>query len=171
MKNLKFHLFAFCLFLIMAAVIILSFVAVGTEAVADTIPAITEPCEMSTEELAEALGGDLAAYAEAFLQAERMTTEPDGSCVNAAFLGAVARLESGNGKSKIAKNKNNLFGWKRHGEYQRFVSKEACIIITAQKIKKHYIDHGRTTIQSIGERYCDEEWSEIVAKMYGGMYQ
>lgn len=146
--------------------VVLAILLLSTETAAATIPAITEPCGMTAEELDEHLKGDLIGYAASFLQAE----EDYG--INACFLASVAGLESGWGRSKVAKNKNNLFGWtKNSGGYKEFDSYENCIDWCSWKIKKNYIDKGRTTIASIGEKYCDEEWSEIVTKIYGGMYK
>lgn len=144
----------------------LAILLLSTETVAATIPAITEPCGMTAEELDEHLKGNLVGYAVAFLQAE----EDYG--INACFLASVAGLESGWGRSKVAKNKNNLFGWtKNGGGYKEFESFERCIDWCAWKIRKKYINNGLDTISKIAPIYCDEEWAEIVTEIYGGMYK
>ena len=124
---------------------------------------VTAPCEMSTEELSAVLKYELKEYAEEFLQAE----EDYG--INACFLAAVAAHESGWGQSDLAKNKNNLFGWKGKDSYKEFESPERCIDFVAWKLSKKYISKGLNTIDEIAPVYCNEEWAGYVKDIWGGL--
>ncbi|MBP9988002.1 MAG: glucosaminidase domain-containing protein [Ruminococcus sp.] len=138
---------------------------VGAKTFAAELPSITEPCGLTEEQLDERLKGELKGYAGAFLQAE------EDYEINACFLASVAALESGWGRSKVAQNKNNLFGWtKNGGGYKEFDSFEHCIDWCAWKIRKKYFNNGLDTIAEIAPVYCNEEWGECVKKIYGGIY-
>lgn len=85
--------------------------------------------------------------------------------VNAFFTLAVAKLESGNGKSKLATDKNNLFGMNAvdsnpyHAAFS-YPSKSASVNDFGKRIKKGYIDQGLTTLASINNKYSSSsEWS------------
>lgn len=85
--------------------------------------------------------------------------------VNAFFTLAVAKLESGNGKSKLAIDKNNLFGMNAvdsnpyHAAFS-YPSKSASVNDFGKRIKKGYIDQGLTTLASINNKYSSSsEWS------------
>lgn len=91
--------------------------------------------------------------------------------VNALFIISLAQHESGNGNSKIAKYKNNLFGIgaydKNPYKYAKtFESKEDCILYFANMIKKNYFDkRNRKTAQKIGQIYAsDPAWATKLAK-------
>ena len=139
--------------------------SMGIKTFASTLPLITEPCGLTEEELDERLKGNLKGYAGAFLQAE------EDYEINACFLASVAALESGWGRSKVAENKNNLFGWTRNeGGYKEFESFEHCIDWCSWKIRKKYFNGGLDTIAEIAPVYCNEEWGEKVKEIYGGIY-
>ena len=99
------------------------------------------------------LQGDLAPLEDAFLQAEA------DHGVDAAFLAAVAALESGWGESELAREKNNLFGWRGADGYMAFDSKEDCIDFVARNMVKRYEDQ---SIEEIAKTYCPSHWSEWV---------
>ena len=124
---------------------------------------VTAPCGLSTEELEAVLKYDLKEYAEEFLQAE----EDYG--INACFLASIAALESGWGRSDLAKNKNNLFGWKGKDGYKEFESPERCIDFVAWKLSKKYINKGLDTIDKIAPVYCNEEWAGYLKDIWGGL--
>lgn len=138
------------------------------ESPAFEISSITSPCGLTAEEIDERLKGGLKGYGETFLQAERMTDDGE-KCVNALFLASVAALESGWGKSKIAQNKNNLFGWKGKDGWREFSSKENCILFVADRLKRNYIDCGLDTIAEIGPKYCDDNWIEHIQGIFWGL--
>ncbi len=117
---------------------------------------------MSKEELGEALKHDLKPYARAFLNAE----EDYG--INALFLASIAAHESGWGRSDLAKDKNNLFGWKGEEGFKEFESAEQCIDYVAWKISKKYINKGLDTLEKIGPVYCDEDWAGYIRDIWGG---
>ena len=95
---------------------------------------LLQKSNLTAEQLEEALYYRLADYAEVFIEAEEETG------VNAIFLASVAALESGWGRSKVAKNKNNLYGWTTDtGDYKTFESHEECIKFIAHKFKELYL--------------------------------
>lgn len=75
--------------------------------------------------------------------------------VNAAFIAAIARAESG-GKSKLARENNNLTGITNPGGhgFRKFKSVDECLEYTAKLIKTNYIDRNLTTIAQIHKKYC-----------------
>lgn len=75
--------------------------------------------------------------------------------VNAAFIAAIARAESG-GTSSLAKNNNNLTGITNPGGhgFRKFNSVDECLEYTAKLIKTNYIDKNLTTIAQIHKKYC-----------------
>lgn len=127
------------------------------------------PCGLTVQELESGLLGGLKPYAKAFLQAEEETG------VNAVFLAAVAALESGWGDSRIAQEKNNLFGWGGASGYMAFESKEACISKVAERIKALYLTpEGKYfngyTVQAVNERYnASWQWGKTVEQIMEGI--
>lgn len=91
------------------------------------------PSSLTAEELEKGLRYDLVDYANTFIQAEQETG------INAVFLASVSALESGWGRSDVANEYNNLFGWSSNNGYKHFESKEECILFVAHKIKELYL--------------------------------
>lgn len=94
--------------------------------------------------------------------------------MNAQFLCALAVHESAWGKSKIARDKNNLFGFGAADRApfrlaKRFNSKQECIDFVASYIKKNYLTpKGKYfrgfTLLDINKNYCsDRRWAEKIA--------
>ena len=109
---------------------------------------------------------------EAYIKAE------NESGVNAMFLVALSMIESGNGNSKLSKNKNNIFGYQAYdsdpyNSAKTFSSKEECIYEVASVISKKYLTEdgpyfgGGYTINHINKRYAtDPDWDiKIISKM------
>ncbi len=95
------------------------------------------------------------------------------SGVNAYALTAIALHESGFGKSKIAKQKYNLFGFQAYDNsaYQSakaFDSYEQGIFHVADYLKKNYLSvdgkyYNGTTLSAIGKNYAtDPKWAQKV---------
>ncbi|TJY44024.1 hypothetical protein E5161_01095 [Cohnella pontilimi] len=86
--------------------------------------------------------------------------------INAYFTIAVMRLESGNGKSRVAKTRNNLFGLNSSNGtgYLRFKTKVASVEKFGQLISGNYIGKGYTTIEKIAKKYCpaNPKWPSLV---------
>ncbi len=108
-------------------ILLLTLVFNGATAYAFQNLDLTTKSELSAEELAKGLRGELKNYAEAFVEAE------ENYGVNALFLAAVSAWESGWGKSCF--RPNNIFGWSG----KSFSSKEECIDFVASKIAEHYL--------------------------------
>ncbi|MGO4106157.1 glucosaminidase domain-containing protein [Paenibacillus sp. YAF4_2] len=89
--------------------------------------------------------------------------------INAYFTIAVMKLESGNGKSTLAKKKNNLFGLNAidSDKYNRafsFETKGDSVRKFGQLLAKNYVDKGFTTIDKIARKYCpsNPKWASLV---------
>lgn len=89
--------------------------------------------------------------------------------INALFTIAVMKLESGNGSSRLAKNKNNLFGLNATGKdaHKRafsFETKGDSVRKFGQLLSKNYVGKGYTTIEKIATKYCpaNSKWSGLV---------
>ncbi|WP_256758037.1 glucosaminidase domain-containing protein [Cohnella sp. WQ 127256] len=89
--------------------------------------------------------------------------------INALFTIAVMKLESGNGSSRLAKNKNNLFGLNAsgkdaHNRAYSFETKGDSVRKFGQLLAKNYVGKGYTTIEKISTKYCpaNSKWSGLV---------
>lgn len=88
--------------------------------------------------------------------------------INAFFTLAVAKLESGNGQSRIARDKNNLFGMNAvdsnpyHAAFT-YNSKAHSILDFGERLNRNYIQQGLTTLQSINNKYSSSSaWASKV---------
>jgi uncharacterized protein YgiM (DUF1202 family) len=98
--------------------------------------------------------------------------------INAYFTIAVMKLESGNGKSSIAKNKNNLFGLNAiDGNASKkafsFKSKGDSIRKFGQLISYHYLGKGYTTVEKVSKKYCqaNPKWTGLVTNIMNSDYK
>lgn len=89
--------------------------------------------------------------------------------INAYFTIAVMKLESGNGKSWLAKKKNNLFGLNAidGNKYNRafsFKTKGDSVRKFGQLLSRNYVNKGLTTIEKVARKYCpaNSKWSSLV---------
>lgn len=112
-------------------------------------------------------GTGMEGLGNAFVQAEQKYG------VNAWFLTSLAIHESAYGTSKIAQEKNNLFGFQAydHAPFENaatFNSKEASIDHVAKYLSEAYLTPGGTyyngvSIDGIGRRYAtDPQWANKV---------
>ena len=127
------------------------------------------PSAITAYELNQFLQGTaMQGLGEAFVNAELQTG------VNAMFLTSLAIHESAWGNSRIARDKNNMFGY---GAYDRspyesavhFGSKQEGIIFVANKLKQNYLlqsgkFHSGSTLPGVNVRYStDQGWSSKIA--------
>jgi len=97
--------------------------------------------------------------------------------INAYFTIAVMKLESGNGKSRLAKKKNNLFGLNATGGSNKnafyFESKEDCVEKFGQLLSKNYVKKGYTTIEKVAKKYCpaNPKWASLVKEIMKSDYK
>ena len=123
---------------------------------------VLSTCGLTEARLKKGLLGNLPEYAKYYLQAEAEYN------VNAVFLAAVSALESGWGKSYLAVNKNNLFGWKGGSSYRYFNSVEECIMHVAKYLRKNYLTPGGSyfngySVEAVGVVYCtSSSWASQV---------
>lgn len=89
--------------------------------------------------------------------------------INAYFTIAVMKLESGNGKSWIARKKNNLFGLNaidgdKYNKAFSFKTKGDSVRKFGQLLSKNYVGKGLKTIEKVAKKYCpaNSKWSSLV---------
>lgn len=86
--------------------------------------------------------------------------------INAEFLVAIAIIESGNGSSRAARQKNNFFGLMGKKGLLSFNSPQECIDYAARNLTKsdgYYFGRGRYTISQIARRYAtNKKWPSMV---------
>lgn len=144
---------------------------------------ITEIADVTAEELEKAVNtlkedNKLKGLGQFFIEAQEKYN------INAIMLVAIACLESAYGTSKLAIEKNNLFGLKANDEYRDdpskygdyFSTKEDCIDYAAHKLRYQYLEldenadwcyrNGATDIFSIGELWCSNpEWGDYIVDL------
>src|SRR5690606_7547995 len=97
--------------------------------------------------------------------------------INAYFTIAVMKLESGNGKSRLARDKNNLFGLNATGgsnsKAYSFETKSDSVHKFGSLIAKSYIGKGYTTIEKIAKKYCppNPKWASLVKNIMNRDYK
>lgn len=137
---------------------------------------LNTPLRVSPRQL-DALFKDtpLQGLGDAFVNAEQKYQ------MNGVFLAALAIHESDFGRSQIARDKKNLFGFMAYdkdpyGSAMRFNSFEHCIDYCAGYIKKHYLTPGGrhyhgSTLRGMNVSYAsDPKWAEKVARWMDRLY-
>ena len=107
-----------------------------------------------------------------------LTEAQDKYNVNAILILAIIRLESGNSRSSLAKNNNNLGGIVAPSgsvaAYRSFDSKGDCVIFMARLLSEHYLTEGGRffngyTLTDINKKYsASNTWT---AKVSDIMYE
>lgn len=98
--------------------------------------------------------------------------------INGVFLAALAALESNSGKSQIAKDKNNLFGFQAYdtnpySSAAKFESFSAGIDYVSNYLKKEYLSENGSyfrgkAIEDINQNYAtDKNWHKKIAAIIG----
>lgn len=92
--------------------------------------------------------------------------------INAFFTIAVMKLESGNGESRIANKKNNLFGLNAidgdaFNKAFSFDTKNDSIQKFGEIIAEKYVEKGYVTIEKLAKKYCpaNNAWAKHVKKI------
>jgi len=96
--------------------------------------------------------------------------------VNALLILAIVRLESGNGKSQIAKSRNNLGGiivsQKSVRVYKSFDTRSDCVIYMAKLLSENYLTEGGKyfngyTLNDIAQSYSasPDTWTDLVKEL------
>ncbi len=123
----------------------------------------------TAEDIDRAFAGTrLNGLGKSFVQAEKKHG------VNAWFLASIAALESGYGTSKIANDKNNLFGFcayddSPYASAKRFKNFEDGINHVAGYLSKEYLKRGGAhfkglSVDSVGSSYAtDPKWADSVS--------
>jgi len=133
---------------------------------------VNSRCNLSINDFKKLLDGSkLEGLEYAILKAENKYG------INGLFILAVAKLESGNGTSKIAKYKNNLFGLNAvdsdpYNKAFYFNSKSESVYTFANIINKYYVSNGLTTIRQINTRYSSsKKWTGKVYSIMNVEYK
>ena len=111
---------------------------------------ITHKYTGTAEQINKYLGGVLKGKGAKFIELQ----EKYG--INAAFLAAIAINESSNGTSYGARKRNNVGGVREYGSYKFKVYErvEDCLEDMADFLSDNYVGEGRTTIGTVGAKYC-----------------
>ena len=154
---------------------------------------VGEPSGLSLEQFRSILGNDskdkngiFAENCDYFYYAEQEYG------INGVFLASIAIHESGWGTSRIALNKNNLFGyeaydWDAYGQAKRFDTYAEGIDLVARVLIKYYLNsngtsiyggdfadgryYSGTTIKSVNKHYAsDPNWANCVYSIMKGLY-
>jgi flagellum-specific peptidoglycan hydrolase FlgJ len=98
--------------------------------------------------------------------------------INSYFTIAVMKLESGHGKSKIAKKKNNLFGLNAvdsdpFNKALSFETKGDSVEKFGHIISEYYLDEGLTSIDKVAKKYCkaNPKWPALVKSIMNSDYK
>ncbi|NIK76746.1 beta-N-acetylglucosaminidase [Paenibacillus castaneae] len=98
--------------------------------------------------------------------------------INAYFTIAVMKLESGNGKSKLAQKKNNLFGLNaidgdKYNKAFSFKTKGDSVRKFGQLLSKNYVGKGLKTVERVAKKYCpaNSKWSSMVKNIMKSDYK
>jgi len=85
--------------------------------------------------------------------------------INGFLALGVSGIESGWGRSNLAKNSNNLYGLLG----MKFDSTYDCTIYFGKLMREHYIGEGRTSLTSISKKYCggNTQWVSDVTWFIG----
>lgn len=137
--------------------------------------AVKSDSGLTAEHIAEIFEGTPLAdhdLEEAILEIE------DEYGINAYFTIAVMKLESGNGSSRLAKKKNNLFGLNAiDGDaFNRafsFESKGDSVRKFGQLIAEKYVDKGYITVEKVARKYCpaNPKWPGLVKSIMNEDYK
>jgi flagellum-specific peptidoglycan hydrolase FlgJ len=97
--------------------------------------------------------------------------------INSYFTIAVMKLESGHGKSQIAKTKNNLFGLNAidsdtYNKALSFNTKGESVEKFGHIISEFYIDMGLTSVEKVAVKYCgaNSNWPALVKSIMNSDY-
>jgi beta-N-acetylglucosaminidase len=102
--------------------------------------------------------------------------------LNKVYILAHAILESGWGRSKIAREKNNLFGFRAYdsdpyGNAMSFKSYIDCINVVMKHVYDNYLTPGGkyyngATLGGMNKKYAsDKEWSNKIRKLINDIYK
>ncbi|TDF99453.1 glucosaminidase domain-containing protein [Paenibacillus piri] len=98
--------------------------------------------------------------------------------INSYFTIAVMKLESGHGKSEIAKTKNNLFGLNAidsdsYNQALSFNTKAESVKKFGDIISEFYINQGLTSVEKVAGKYCgaNSNWPNLVKSIMNSDYK
>lgn len=102
--------------------------------------------------------------------------------INSIFLISLASLESAYGNSRIAQDKNNLFGYNANDsnpyhDATHFATKEDAVYFVAEKLRKNYlspngIHFNGYTLEGVNVRYCTSPlWANKIKVIMQKYYQ
>jgi beta-N-acetylglucosaminidase len=108
-----------------------------------------EEAEINAKKINAHLGGLLRGKGKVFIAAGLVEN------VNSYLLAAISIHETGNGTSKVLKDKNNVAGMMVNGiRFRSFNSIDESIFSLAKLLHENYISQGRIDLESIGAKFC-----------------
>lgn len=132
---------------------------------------LRKPSGVSARTIDKFLAGTpLVGLGKAFMLAEQQWA------VSARYLAAHAVLESAWGRSKIAQDKHNLYGFQAYdsspyASARAFPSFEECIKYVAQYVARNYLNpdgkyYNGSTLRGMNKRYAtDQKWADKIASL------
>ena len=100
-----------------------------------------------------------------YLNADDLVLVEQKYNISATSMIAIMVWETGF-KSDNFKYKNNVAGIKKSdGSYKSFSSKEESILYTGELLNKYVYSYNLSTWEEIGNRYCDELWTEHIIEL------
>ncbi|MDR6882218.1 glucosaminidase domain-containing protein [Bacillus sp. 3255] len=97
--------------------------------------------------------------------------------INSYFTIAVMKLESGHGKSQLARTKNNLFGLNAvdsdaYNKAISFKTKGDSVKKFGEIISAFYFDKGLTSVEKVAGKYCqaNSKWPSLVKSIMNSDY-
>lgn len=132
---------------------------------------ITKPSGLTADQLNTLINNVLTKMgkksSQLYNQGQALYNMEQNHGTNALLALAVASWESGWGTSKVAWNKNNLFGIYGKGTSRSFSTVGECIDYFGKLMATKYFPKGRTSISSIGKIYCTTPtWASKIQYTY-----
>jgi|GEM_PF-2161679 len=146
------------LVLVMVLTVLVS--TITTVSAGTLVKGINSYSNASVEQLRKVTKGTrLSGYEQTILDAEKKYD------VNALFICAVAKVETGMGNAGTGKSKNNAFGLTNGSGYARYDNIGVSVQEFARIINTKYFKNGKYTAYQIGNMYCPSNPSSWASKV------
>ena len=133
---------------------------------------LTTPSQATTQELYDMLYG--TSY-QTWSMAQKFKEVEEKYNVNAVFMIALTRVESGHGRNKLS-DINNITSWKNsNNSWRAFKTKEECVECTAKLLHDKYLSPGGAynngkSIYNVNTCYCEEKpgekhWANLINRV------
>lgn len=148
------------LVLVMVLTMLVSTITTVSAGAGTLVKGINSYSNASVEQLRKVTKGTrLSGYEQTILDAEKKYD------VNALFICAVAKVETGMGNAGTGKSKNNAFGLTNGSGYARYDNIGVSVQEFARIINTKYFKNGKYTAYQIGNMYCPSNPSSWASKV------